>query len=116
MTFSIFIAAMAEERLKLLQFTQKVYQEMGIYPSQSNQNWHSINWRNTFTLFSFVQLFIFSGAFLIFEAETVIDAGQSFYTTDTVLWSTIFYLIQWWKMSKILKLIEGFGNFIEKSE
>lgn len=101
-------------QLKLLQLTQKVYQDMGTYPLQSNQNWRSINWRNIFILFSFIQMFIFSLAFLIFEAKTIIEAGTCFYAVITEICCSIFYLIHMWKTQKILKLIENFEIFIEK--
>lgn len=90
---------------------------MSIHPtSQSRQNWHSINWGIIFIFVSLLQMFISSLAFLIFEADTVMDAGKSFYCADTTLWCANFYLIQMWKMPEILKLIENFEKFIEESK
>lgn len=62
-------------RLKLLQFTQKTYSNIGIYPSQSNQNGLPINWFNIFMMLSFIQMATFSLAFLLFEADDIVDAG-----------------------------------------
>lgn len=104
------------ERSKLLQFTQKVYQDMGTRTTQSNSNHRSINWRNIFMLTSFIQLFISSFAFLIFEADSIVDAGTSFYVASTEICCIIYYLINMQKMPKILKLIENFEKFVEKSE
>lgn len=103
-------------QLKLLRSTQKVYQHMGIYPPQSNQNQLQFNWRNILMLFSLIQIFIFSLAFLIFEAETIVDAGSSFYAVNSLLCCTIYYLMKMWKMPKIRKLIENFEKFIEESK
>lgn len=114
-SFVSIIATMAD-RIKLLQFIQKVYQFMGIYPSQSNQNWCSINWRNIFILFSLIQMFTFSFAFLIFEAKNIIDVETSFYTVTTEICCTSYYLIHMWKMPKILKLCENFEKFMGKSK
>lgn len=113
MVLSIFTAIMAD-RLKLLQLLQKVYQDMGICPSQPNQIRHPINWRSIYFLFSFIQLFIFSFAFLIFAASSIVDAGTSFYVAVTELCCIVYYLINKLKMPRILKLIEHFEKFIEK--
>lgn len=109
------IATMAE-RLKLLQFIQSTYTSIGIYPPQSNQNRRSVNWRKIFMLFSLMQILILSLAFLIFEAKTVIDAGFPFFVVNTELCCTVYYLINMWKMPKILKIIKEFEKCAEESE
>lgn len=114
-SFDKFIAAMAG-RLKLLQFTQKAYRHIGIYPSQSNRNWHSINWRSIFMLFSLIQMAVSSLAFLLFEANDIVDAGLSFFAVNSEICCTTYYLINMWKIPKILELIERFDKFIENSE
>lgn len=110
------LSATMAEQIKLLKLTQKMYQDMGIYPPQSNQNRRSINWRNIFMLVSFIQLLISSFAFLIDEADSIVDAGTSFYVAITELCCIVYYLINMWKIPKILKLIEHYENFIEKSK
>lgn len=88
---------------------------MGIYPtSKSNPNC-SINWRNLSMLISFIQMLIFSLAYLVFKAETIIDAGTSFYATNTVSTCSIFLYVNFHKMPRILKLIATFKEFIENS-
>lgn len=114
--FSVISIAMAARRLKLLHFTQEVYQDMGIYPRQSNLNWHSINWRIIFMLVSFIQMFIFSLAFLIFEADNIIDVGTAFYTVNSEFCCIVYYLVLMYKMPKILTLIENFEKFIKNSK
>lgn len=103
-------------RLKLLQFTQKTYSNIGIYPSQSNQNGLPINWFNIFMMLSFIPMATFSLAFLLFEADDIVDAGLSFFAVNSEIFCAIYYLINMWKMPKILKLIESFERFIESSE
>lgn len=103
-------------RLKLLQFTQKLFQEMGICPSPSNPNWRSINWRNSSVLISLIQMLIFSLAFLVFKADNIVDAGSCFYAVSTELICSIILLINIHNMPKILKLIEKFEDFIEERE
>lgn len=104
------------DKLKLLQFTREVYQDMGIYPPHSIQKQHPVNWRNVFILFSLVQIFIVSLAYLIFEAESIVDAGFPFYVINTEFSCAIYYLTNLWKMPKILKLIECFEKFIVESK
>ena len=103
-------------RLKLLQFTQKLYEDMGVYPPKSNHFWHSINWRNASMFISLIQMLIFSLAFLIFEAETIVDAGSSFYVVNTELTCSIFFFINFHNLPIILNLIEKFEDFIEQSK
>lgn len=103
-------------RIKLFQFTQTVYQDMGICPSPSNQNHRSINWRNFSMLISLIQMFICSLLFLIIRAETITDAGISFYAANTEFFCAIFVVVNFHKMPNILKLIQKYEKFIENSE
>lgn len=114
---SILIAAMAG-RLKLLQFTQNLYGDMGIciHPSQSNQISFSVNWRYFFVLISMLLMFISSLVFLVFKADTFIDAGMSFYAAVTELSCLFFVYIHLHNMPKILKLIEKYEDFIAESK
>lgn len=65
---------------------------------------------------SLAQSFIVSFAFLIFKADNIVDIGIPFFTVNSGLCCITYYLVNMWKIPKILKLIEGFENFIEKSE
>lgn len=103
-------------RLKLLQFTQVVYEHIGIRSSQSNQHSRSINWRSVFMLYPPIQMTVCSLAFLLFEADNIVDAGTAFYVVDTEICCTFYYLALMWKKLKIQKLIDNFEKFVEKSE
>lgn len=103
-------------RLKLLRFVQKMLQDMGIYPSQSNLNWQSINWRNSSVLIALIQMLSFSLAFLIFKADNIVDAGTCFYAVSTELFCSTVLLTDLYNISKILQLIEEFEDFVEESE
>lgn len=112
--FTIFNAIMTN-RLKLFQFTQGLFEDMGICSSQLNQRYRSINWRAFAMIISIIQMFLCSFAFLVFKAETFIDAVTSFYATNTELFSLIFLYLNFNNMLKILKLIERFEEIIENS-
>lgn len=103
-------------RLKVLRFTQKIYQDMGICPSPSNPNLHSINWRNCSVLISLAQMLIFSLAFLAFKADNIVDVGTAFYAVVTETVCSIYMIINFYNMPKILKLIEKFETFIDQSK
>lgn len=100
----------------MFQLTQKMFQSMGIYPSQSNSNWHSINWRNSSVLIALVQMLIFSLAYLVFEVDNIVDAGTCFYAVSTELFCSIILLLNLHNIPKILQLIEKFEDFVEKRE
>ena len=105
-----------DDSLELFQFIKQFYQIVGIYSSQSNQKYCSINSRNSILLFSFVQFLIPTVAFLFFKAESILDYGQSFFILVSTIESVVLYAILIWQMQNILKFIENCKGFIEKRE
>lgn len=101
--------------IKLLQCIQGFYQKMSVQPSQSNQicapNVKSVS--NYLSMISFCKA---SLAFLLFEATLTEEYSKSFYATISSLFLSTFFLIQAWKMLKILKIIEKMEKFLAQSE
>lgn len=89
---------------------------MGIYLPESSNQRCSANRKNSFFLFCYIQLLISSVLFLLFDAETMLEFGASFYALLAESFCIWYFLIKMWQMPRILKLIEGFEVFIEKSK
>lgn len=108
---------MAERgKIKLFQFIQKTYQEVGLLAPQSNQKCSRINTKNCLILFCHAQLFITSACYSLFEGRSMLDYGMVFFTCTTAVFGFITYLILLWQMDNILSYIEHCERFIEKSE
>lgn len=105
---------MAGATIKLFQSVHQFYHDMGIYPSQPNQN-RKPNAKNVFVLLSAIQLCITSLAFFLFEANSITEYGISFYMSLSELTITVYFLIVAWKIPKNLKLIDEMEQFITKS-
>lgn len=102
--------------IKLFKFTQKAYQGIGIYPPESNQSRSRINAKNYFFLVCQAQYFITTAAYLLFEANSMIEYGMTFFTCTTVITVIALYTILLGRMQNILNYIENCDRFIEKSE
>lgn len=70
--------------VQFFKLIRDLFQKMGICPCHSNQN-RTYNLRNSFILMILAQLFVASAAFLLFEANSIEEYGQSFYLTLTSL-------------------------------
>lgn len=103
-------------RIGLFKFIQKAYQEIGISPSDANQNRKFINSKKWFIPFGLVQFFISSAAYLMIKANSMIEYGMAFYSCMTVLFYFTIYLISFWQMKNLLNYIESCEQFIEQSE
>lgn len=104
--------------VKVFQFIQKVYKTMGIdLPPAANQHRSisSINWRKLCFSIALIQMLVLSLAYLVIEAESVLEIGKCFYAISTEICSTIYFFINMYKMPKILQLFGKFERFIEKS-
>lgn len=102
--------------IQLFQSLRQYYQTMGIYlPKNTNQGC-SVNRKSSFFLFFYIQLIISSMLFFSYKAESVLEFGASFYAVISELFCTWYFLIKMFQMPKILKLIEAFEKFIEKSK
>lgn len=104
------------DRMKLFQFTQETYRDIGIFPPKPNQNRCLAILKKWFFIFCHVQYFIPSAAFLWFEANSMIEYEMASFTCTTIAASFILYLILFWKMKNIQKHIENCERFVENSE
>lgn len=101
--------------MKLFQCVQKFYRMLGVYPPQHNQI-STINPRNLLIICNLAQGFILTGAYGLFEAKTVREYGDCYYTSTTSLSHSIYVAIHIWTMAKILKLIGRFEGIIQQSK
>lgn len=115
MSISLLLAAIMAGALKLFQSVQQFYQTMGMYSSQSSQLL-SPNVRKAFFLISITAITVSIGWFAVFEASTIQEYGMSFYGVFSDLYALLDLIITTWQMTNILKLIELFEIFIEKSK
>lgn len=107
------------DTIKLFKFVQKIYQFIGISPSkfkERSRRGRIINAKNWFIIGCHVQYFLSTVAYLLFEANSMIEYGMVFYTCTTVPLSLVLYLILIWTMESFSNYIENCERFIEKSE
>lgn len=110
----LLFATMAS-KIKLFQSVEKYNRSMGVRPRQPNQKW-TPNTINLIFLISFAQLAIGSTAFLIYREKSTFEFGACFYDCATQTSIFTLYLIQMWQITNILRLINHFEEFIEKSK
>lgn len=112
-----YIVAMAKV-LNIFQSTIKYYQTLGIYPSQSNQN-YSINIKSIFILSSMIGLFCSTSTFFLFNAENIVefsDAFKAFYISSSVISFMTCFLVNIFNIRDILEFIKKYEKFLQKSE
>lgn len=107
---------MANTKIKLFHFLQKIYGQSGIRPSQSNHNFKSLNLKYLFVLFVIIQFSITSLAYFIFKAKSIGQLADSFYMFLSAVAGVAFLTIMNSKIDDIHKLIENFEAFIQKSK
>lgn len=98
--------------IKLFQFIQKI----GIYSPASNLNRHALNSKNWTFLMSYILFTLSSGAFIFFEAKTVLDYGMSFFASTGGIFLMSIHLIVARQMQSTLIFIESCERFIEKNK
>lgn len=101
--------------IKLFQSVRKFYQNIGIYPSQPNQNC-SPNAKNILIFSSLILLGILSSAFFLFQAKSIGEYGFSFYTSISELNIAVVVTLLALEMPKLLNLIDGMEQFITRSK
>lgn len=101
--------------IKLFQFAQELFQMLGIRLPKQNEIL-SFRSRNIFFLFCYTQLSISMAAFFLFEANTMLEYGSSFFMSLTQFCIAMDYLVLMWRFPNILELIADFEDFIEKSK
>lgn len=103
-------------KIRLFKFIQKIYQEIGIQPPKAHENRSGINTNKWFFIVGLGQLFVTSVAYLILDANSMLEYGRAFFSSITVLTSIILHSIMTWQMENILNYIGNCEQFIEKSE
>ena len=101
--------------VKLFQLTRIYYKTLGIYPTKPNQK-YAFNLTSLFSFLSMITINISSASFFFFKAETIDEYLRSFYVSFTQFGFVFCFLVNIWKASNILKLIEDYEKFIQKSE
>lgn len=101
--------------VKLFQSTLKYYQTLGIYhPLQPNKK-YAFNLISLSILFSMIASFISTSSYFLFKAENIDESSKTFYVALTELNFSICFLVNIWKMEKIVQMILKAEVFIEKS-
>lgn len=109
----VLIAAMARP-IKLFQFVRKLYHLTGIYPPQSGGN-YKFNLKNGFFIFAWVQMTTFTGAFFLFKAERFSEFSISFHMCTALMSDLFCFIMNIYQIENMLKLIEKFNEFMQKS-
>lgn len=104
------------KKIRLFSFLQKIYQNIGISPPQFNQNHNPFNLKNCLIPFCLTQFLITSAAYLLFEANSMIEYGRTSFTCTTLVFCSVIYSMLFWQMETILNYIGNCEEFIEKSE
>lgn len=99
--------------MKIFQSICIIFEPLGISALRTLQSTR-INPKNVVVFLLLLNFAVFSTAFLLFKAETLAEFIYSFYTSVTTVGFTLIFSILVWKMSYIFKVIDDFGNFIEK--
>lgn len=79
--------------IQLFQFVQRFHQTIGIYPCQSNQKQHPINWTQAIFSICSAQSMLTTAAFLVFEAKSMFECGLVFFILITMINAIVIYLI-----------------------
>lgn len=102
--------------VKLFQCFQTHQQIIGIVPSQSNQNQHSLNMKRAIHLISQAQLLLTSVIFVILEASTMFEYGLAATVIANAISGISYYLLSISHWGNTVKYIECCERFIEKSK
>lgn len=103
-------------KTELFKFTQKFFQDIGIDPPPSNQTHSRITSKNWIFLSPLVQFLISSAAYLLIEANSIIEYGIVFSNCLSAAICIILYLILIWRMNFFLSYIENCEQFIANSK
>lgn len=101
--------------MKLFQCTQKFFRMLGLHPPQHCQN-SPFNLKNTVIILLLVVGFLDAIAFLLFQAKSVKEFGDSFYVSASCCGTLVYFSIHVRKMTNVSKLIERFEGLLQKSK
>lgn len=106
-------------KIELFKFIQNLYREIGICARQqfnSNYDRCLCDAKKWFIPLCLTQYLYSSIAFLLVEANLMLEYGMVFFSSITSAFCFTIYLILFWQMEHILKFIEHVERFIETSE
>lgn len=106
----------ANVAIKLFGFIKKTYENIGIFRPQLSQNNKLINFKTGLILVGEAQFFTSAVAYLLFEANSIVEYGMVFFTCTSTCLSITKYLLLSWQMTNIFNYIGNCEQFIEKSE
>lgn len=106
------VAAMAKQII-FFKLIREIYQTAGIHPRESSQS-GSYNLRNSFILIMLSIVFIVSTVFLLFDAKTIEEYGNSFYISTTVFLDIFMWTIFIQKMGDLFNLMDQMNVFGQK--
>lgn len=104
------------DSIKLFQFFQKNQQFFGIFPSQSNQKYLSINSTRVVYLIVCVQCVFMHIAYIVYGADSMFELGFSYSATFCAFNGTFTYCLFISESENTLEFIETCEGFIAKSE
>lgn len=104
------------DKIELFKFIKTIFQHIGLVSSQSKPIRRSFNWKNWFFLIGNAQFFISSAAYLLLEANSLLEYGRVFCNCTLVIAATAFYFLLLWQLDNILIYIRNCEGFIEKSK
>lgn len=101
--------------IRVFQFIRNFHQTIGIYyPSQPNQKQISLNLENNVFFFSFTHYTLTEVAFLVFEANSIIDYAFGFIPLCSAFVGFLIYILFMWQLENTFKFFENCEKFIEK--
>lgn len=106
--------AVGTSAMKLFQSIKEFHRKLGLDPPQPGEN-SSINSKNLLVLLSIALGAILTAAFCVFEAETVLDYGKSYFASGTEFFNVGCFVSNIWKWQNTWKTIEKLETFIQKS-
>lgn len=101
--------------MKIFQALILIFRTEGIFWPQKYKN-HPFNIKNMSIIFTLGIYTILSALFLLLEAKTFSEYGDSFYSTVTTLFCLVIFSLVVWKSAKIFDLIDGLEAIILKRE
>lgn len=103
------------ETIKIFQTIERIHHQLGILPVSPEEERSAFR-KRVFFLTSLNTYTFLSVVFIIFEARTVQESGESFYIATATLCTTCFYLNFKWNMSNIMDLTKKFNDFFQESK
>lgn len=106
----------SQNSIKLFQFFQRYCEAIGMEVPQSNENRFKLNAMSLFFIFSLIEYWIASAAFMLFDANSMSEYGMTFVILCCDGIVIIVYSVMIWQLKDISNYIEFCERFIEMSK